>query len=139
MLGPNAHVLEFPSLLLPTPGPKDPPLGPGSILTITVARDVGAEAHANQDFQDLQNTILETFGTHPPEPPILKIRNITQSSVALEWDALELGSADFRSLEMYKNGQRWGGVGGDRGKRGKREWKTGGLQSGDEYSFQLVL
>lgn len=41
---------------------------------------------------------------------------------------------------MYKNGQRWGRVGGDYGtKREKLQWKTGGLQSGEEYSFQLVL
>lgn len=41
---------------------------------------------------------------------------------------------------MYKNGQRWGRVGGDHGtKREKSQWKTGGLQSGEEYSFQLVL
>lgn len=41
---------------------------------------------------------------------------------------------------MYKNGQRWGRVGGDYGtKREKCQWKTGGLQSGEEYSFQLVL
>lgn len=68
----------------------------------------------------------------------------------MEWDGLDLGSAGFRGLEMMKNGQRWGRVGagvgvgagaggGEKGKKDKREWKTGGLQSGEEYTFQLVL
>jgi hypothetical protein len=75
----------------------------------------------------------------------LKLRNVTQTSVCVEWEKLDLGSAGFRGLEMYKNGQRWGRVGGERADRGgkrekeKREWKTGGLQSREEYTFQLVL
>ncbi len=61
--------------------------------------------------------------------------------MCVEWEKTDLGSAGFRGLEMYRNGQRWGRVGGEIGKkeREKREWKTGGLQSGDEYTFQLVL
>ncbi|ORX35383.1 hypothetical protein BD324DRAFT_652515 [Kockovaella imperatae] len=138
LLGPNAHLLEFPSLLLPTPGPGSPPLRPGSILTITVSRDVAAEQKAQGEFDKLQDAILEAF-TKPPRKPVLRLRNVTQTTVSLEWDKIDVGSADFRGLEMYKNGQRWGRVGGDYGKREKREWKTGGLQSAEEYTFQLVL
>lgn len=124
--------------MLPTPSPNTPPLGPGSILTITVSRDLEAELAAQRSFSHLQHTILDTF-TSPPTPPALKVRSVTQTSVVLEWDKISVGSADFRALEMYKNGQRWGRVGGDFGKKEKREWKTGGLQVGEEYSFQLVL
>lgn len=140
LLGPNAHLLEFPSLLLPTPSPGQPPLGPGSILTITVQRDLAAERQAQEAFHALQADILSTFST-PPSAPVLKLRNVTQTSVCVEWEPLQLGSAGFRGLEMYKNGQRWGRVGGERerGKKEKKEWKTGGLQSGEEYTFQLVL
>lgn len=140
LLGPNAHILEFPSLLLPSPSPGQPPLGPGSILTITVSRDLQAEKAAQDAFKSLQSDILSTFSS-PPSAPILKLRNVTQTSVCVEWDGLELGSAAFRGLEMYRNGQRWGRVGGERerGRKEKREWKTGGLQSGEEYTFQLVL
>ena len=74
-----------------------------------------------------------------PAAPVLKLRNITQTSVCVEWDQLEIGSAAFRGLEMYRNGQRWGRVGVEPGKKEKREWKTGGLQSGEEYTFQLIL
>ncbi|WVQ84680.1 hypothetical protein IAT38_006835 [Cryptococcus sp. DSM 104549] len=140
LLGPNAHLLEFPSLLLPTPSPGTPPLGPGSILTITVSRDLAAEQAAQSRFASLQRSILDTF-TVPPTAPVMKLRNVTQTNVCVEWDKIEVGSAGFRGLEMYRNGQRWGRVGGEYGggKREKREWKTGGLQSGEEYTFQLVL
>ncbi|EJT50662.1 cell wall chitin catabolism-related protein [Trichosporon asahii var. asahii CBS 2479] len=140
LLGPNAHLLEFPSLLLPTPSPTDPPLGPGSILTITVSRDMEAERASRNAFETLQESILEEYGTTSPSKPVLRVQNVTQTSVALEWDPLKLGSASFRGLEMYRNGQRWGRVGGDVGtKEEKLEWKTGGLQSGEEYTFQLVF
>ncbi|CAK9785593.1 hypothetical protein CC85DRAFT_48313 [Cutaneotrichosporon oleaginosum] len=140
LLGPNSHLLEFPSLLIPEPSPNEPPLGPGSILTITVTRDLEAERAAQSAFGQLQESILDAFGTSAPVKPELSILNVTQTSVALEWSKLQLGSATFRSLEMYRNGQRWGRVGGDFGSSGeKTEWKTGGLQSGEEYTFQLVL
>ena len=64
---------------------------------------------------------------------------MTQTTVSLEWDKIDVGSADFKGLEMYRNGQRWGRVGGEWGKREKREWKVGGLQSAEEYTFQLSL
>jgi hypothetical protein len=131
-------LLEFPSLLLPTPSGNQPPLGPGSILTITVARDLAAEQRARDQFSELQSNILASFTT-APTAPVLKLRNVTQTSVCVEWESLDLGSAGFRALEMYKNGQRWGRVGGEYGKKEKKEWKTGGLQSGEEYTFQLVL
>ncbi|WVQ74269.1 hypothetical protein IAR50_003866 [Cryptococcus sp. DSM 104548] len=141
LLGPNAHLLEFPSLLLPTPSPGMPPLGPGSILTITVARDLQAELSAQKAFTDLQSSILASF-TISPTNPVLRLRNVTQTNVCVEWDKINVGSAEFRGLEMMRNGQRWGRVGGEFGQGGKKEkteWKTGGLQSGEEYTFQLVL
>lgn len=140
LLGPNSHLLEFPSLLIPQPSPNEPPLGPGSILTITVSRDLEAERTAQNSFSKLQENILDTFGTSPPSKPELQIQNVTQTSVALEWGKLDLGSATFRGLDMYRNGQRWGRVGGDVGTKDEKcEWKTGGLQSGEEYTFQLIL
>lgn len=76
LLGPNAHLLEFPSLLLPTSPPGGPPLGPGSILTITVSRDVAAEAAQQESFHYLQENILDAFGTTPPSTPVLKVCRI---------------------------------------------------------------
>lgn len=132
--------MEFPSLLLPTPSPGTPPLGPGSILTITVSRDLAAEYAAQKAFRDLQNSILNTFSV-PPKVPVVRLRNVTQTNVTIEWDRIDVGSAELRGLEMHRNGQRWGRVGGEYGggEREKTEWKTGGLESGEEYTFQLVL
>ncbi|AFR97052.1 hypothetical protein C343_05185 [Cryptococcus neoformans C23] len=140
LLGPNAHLLEFPSLLLPTPSPGTPSLGPGSILTITVSRDLAAEYAAQKAFKELQDSILNTFSI-PPKIPVVRLRNVTQTNVTVEWDRIDVGSAEFRGLEMHRNGQRWGRVGGEYGGgvREKTEWKTGGLQSGEEYTFQLIL
>ena len=86
----------------------------------------------------MQDDILATFTT-PPTRPVLRLRNVTQTTVSLEWDKIDVGSADFKGLEMYRNGQRWGRVGGEWGKREKWEWKVGGLQSAEEYTFQLSL
>ena len=73
LLGPNGHLLEFPSLLLPTSSPGGPPLGPGSILTITVSRDVAAETAQQEAFKELQEDIMGSFGTDAPEAPVLKV------------------------------------------------------------------
>lgn len=138
LLGPSSHLLEFPSLLLPT-SPHHPPLGPGSILTITVSRDLAAEERNAKAFSDLQEEILRQFSVSP-KPPVLRVKNTTQTGVVLEWDDLQCGSGTKRGVEMWKNGTRWGRVGDKKTGKGEvREWKTGGLQSGEEYKFQLVL
>lgn len=131
LLGPDAHLLEFPSLLLPTPGPGQPLLGPGSVLTINVSRDFAAERRNDDAFTHVQKDILSTF-TAAPTPPRLRCRNITQTNVVLEWDTLNTGSADVLALEMFKNGQRVGRVEG-------QKWKTGGLSVDTDYNFHLVL
>lgn len=105
-----------------------------------MSRDLEAERAAQSSFAKLQEVILDAYGTRPPTKPELQIQNVTQTSVCLEWGKIELGSSTFRGLEMYRNGQRWGRVGGDVGTKGEKcEWKTGGLQSGEEYTFQLIL
>jgi hypothetical protein len=80
LLGPNAHLLEFPSLLLPKSPPGGPPLGPGSILTITVSRDVAAEAAQQASFRDLQSNIMESFGNAAPQAPVLKVSSSSGNS-----------------------------------------------------------
>lgn len=73
LLGPNGHLLEFPSLLLPTSSPGGPPLGPGSILTITVSRDIAAETAQQEAFKELQEDIMGSFGSDAPVAPVLKV------------------------------------------------------------------
>lgn len=55
------------------------------------------------EFWDLQDMILKKYGQVEPKNPVLRVRNITQTSLTLEWDPLELHTAELRALEIYKN------------------------------------
>lgn len=68
LLGERAHLIEFPSLLLP------PGVTTGSIVNISVQRNVAEEKKRETDFWDLQSQILEEYGTSAPEPPKLQVR-----------------------------------------------------------------
>ena len=56
-----------------------------------------------REFWDLQEKILSAFGEVEPENPVLRVRNITQTSLTLEWDSLKLHTSKLRSLDIYKN------------------------------------
>lgn len=122
--------IEFPSILLP------PSISSGSIVDITVSRNYASEAAAHKSFQALQSSILATYGQRSPTPPLLRCRNATQTSVVLEWDPIELATADLRSLSLYRNGSKAGSI--------PRPLeitatKISGLAVDTEYVFYLVL
>ncbi|SCW04387.1 LAFE_0H12398g1_1 [Lachancea fermentati] len=124
------HVIEFPTMLLPDS------VKAGSIVKIQVSEDSEMERKEIEQFQLLQDTILEKYGTHSPEPPILKIVNVTQTSCVLGWEKLELGSAQLKSLVLYKDGVRSLMI--------PNPFKTtatkiSGLSVDNEYTFQLKL
>lgn len=58
------------------------------------------------EFWDLQQSILTSFGKDEPEVPVVRVKNITQTSLILEWDQLSLHTAKLRSLDIYKNGTK---------------------------------
>lgn len=124
----QSHQIEFPSILLP------PDIHSGSIVDINVARNQHAELIANQKFSALQSEIYQTFGTQSPSPPVLRCRNATQTSIVLEWDPVELATAELRSLSLYRNGNKAGSI-----PRDKLSTKISGLALDTEYSFHLVL
>ncbi|EIN11014.1 hypothetical protein PUNSTDRAFT_85507 [Punctularia strigosozonata HHB-11173 SS5] len=130
LLGERAHLIEFPSLLLP-PGTTT-----GSIVNIAVHQNVAEEERRDREFWELQNDILETFGTKSPEPPKLELRNVTQTSVTLEWPSLSLATAKLRSLDIYKNGERLATIPAP---LQNTSTKLSGLELDHEYTFQLVL
>ncbi|KAH9835342.1 uncharacterized protein C8Q71DRAFT_765316 [Rhodofomes roseus] len=130
LLGERAHLIEFPSLLLP-PGATT-----GSIVNISVQRNVVEEKKRDTDFWSLQNDILLTYGTKSPENPKLEVRNVTQTSVTLEWPALKLATAKLRSLDIYRNRQRLASIPSP---LTNTSTKLSGLQIDTEYTFQLVL
>lgn len=65
---------------------------------------------------------------------MLRCRNATQTSLVLEWDPVELATAEFRSLSLYRNGTKAGNI-----PRDKLSTKISGLALDTEYTFHLVL
>lgn len=122
--------IEFPSVLLP------PDITSGSIVDVTVTRNHRAETASESAFQHLQATIFETFGRREPAPPVLRVRNTTQTSVVLEWDAIDPATAECRGLSMYRDGAKIGSIPKP---LDTRSTKITGLGIDAEYVFQLVL
>ncbi|KAI0019113.1 BRCA1 C terminus domain-containing protein [Xylariomycetidae sp. FL0641] len=130
LLTPDKRLIEFPSILLP------PNIVSGSIVDITVARNHNAESEAEARFSALQDQIYASFGASEPTTPELRCRNATQTSVVLEWDPIELATADLISLSLYRNGQKAGNI--PRPTQ-MHSTKISGLAVDTEYTFHLVL
>jgi chitin biosynthesis protein CHS5 len=122
--------IEFPSILLP------PTITSGSIVDIHVSRNTTSEQKAAAAFASLQRNILQTFGTRTPAPPVLRVRNATQTAIVLEWDPLFLATAELRSLSLYRNGAKAGAIPRP---LEMRATKISGLVVDKEYTFHLVL
>jgi len=130
LLGERAHLIEFPSLLLP-PGATT-----GSIVNISVTQNIAEEHKRDREFWELQGHILEEFGRKTPKAPQISLRNVTQTSVTLEWPPLELATASLRSLDIYKNGQRLAAIPSP---LQNTSTKLSGLDINTDYSFRLVM
>ncbi|VDB99544.1 unnamed protein product [Peniophora sp. CBMAI 1063] len=130
LLGERAHLIEFPSLLLP------PGASAGSIVNISVTQNLEAEHVRDAAFWKLQDEILDLFGSEHPKPPELTLRNVTQTSVALEWPPLQLATASLRSLDIYRNGVRLAPIPSP---LTNTTTKLSGLELDTEYTFRLVL
>lgn len=65
-----------------------------------------------------------------------KVRNVTQTSVTLEWPAMQLATAKLRSLDIYRNGQRLAAIPSP---TTNTSTKVSGLEINQEYTFQLIL
>lgn len=130
LLTPDKRLIEFPSILLP------PDIESGSIVDIAVSRNTTSEAKAEQLFRALQDRIYSAFGAAEPVQPILRCRNATQTSVVLEWDPIQLATADLISLALYRNGQKAGNIPRP---LNMHSTKISGLAVDTEYTFHLVL
>lgn len=122
--------IEFPSILLPAS------ITSGSIVDITVAQNHQAEQKSQAAFSSLQSRILNIYGIHSPEPPVLRLRNATQTSLVLEWDQVQLATSTLRSLALYRNGSKAGNIPRP---MEMLSTKISGLAVDTEYSFHLVL
>ncbi|KAL9092844.1 MAG: hypothetical protein Q9165_004262 [Trypethelium subeluteriae] len=130
LLTEDKRLIEFPSILLP------PDITSGSIVDITVARNFASESSASLAFSRLQSDIYSTFGVTSPNPPTLRCRNATQTSIVLEWDPIELATSELRSLSLYRNGSKAGSIPRP---LEQHSTKISGLPLDTEYTFHLVL
>ncbi|KAI0071877.1 hypothetical protein K474DRAFT_1668511 [Panus rudis PR-1116 ss-1] len=130
LLGERAHLIEFPSVLLP------PGAALGSIVNISVSRNVAEEKKRDAEFWALQHNLLQTYGVKVPQAPRLQIRNVTQTSVTLEWPKLDLATAKLRSLDLYRDHQRVLAIPSP---LTNTSTKISGLSINTEYKFHLVL
>lgn len=130
LLTKDHHLIEFPTILLPN-GVKS-----GSIVKIRCDRDLDTEQEEEKEFQAIQDEILATFGKNLPQSPILKIKNVTQTSCVLEWDQLELGTASLKNLVLFKDGKKLGSIPQP---LTNRTTKLSGLPIDKSFKFQLRL
>jgi len=65
-----------------------------------------------------------------------QLRNVTQTSVTLEWPPIKLAKAKLRSLDIYRNGQRLAVIPSP---NTNTSTKLSGLDIYTDYSFQLIL
>jgi hypothetical protein len=105
-------------------------------VDITVARNLVSESKSQNAFLQLQDDIFQSFGESEPAPPVLRCLNATQTSVVLEWDPIELATADVISLSLYRNGQKAGNIPRP---TVMQSTKISGLAVDTEYTFHLVL
>lgn len=108
----------------------------GSIVDIDVSRNLAAESTSIANFQSLQKRILNSYGLETPSPPVLRLRNATQTSLVLEWDPIKLATASLKSLSLYRNGSKAGSIPRP---LEMLSTKISGLMVDAEYTFHLVL
>lgn len=111
-------------------------IGSGSIVDINVSRNHAAESKSIASFQSLQKRILNTYGLETPSPPVLRLRNATQTSLVLEWEPIKLATASLKSLSLYRNGSKAGSIPRP---LEMMSTKISGLAIHAEYTFHLVL
>lgn len=107
----------------------------GSIVNIAVSRNKSEEERRTQEFWELQEKILSAFGQAEPEPPVLRVRSITQTSLTLEWDPLQLHTSKLRSLDIYKNDTKLA----QHVPTDTNYCKLSGLDVDHEYEFYIVI
>ena len=130
LIGERASLIEFPSVLLPRG------LTLGSVVDVRVTRTEAQALTNREGFIGLQDEILQTYGVKAPTAPVIRLRGVTQTTIAIEWDALDIAHADLHSLDVVRNGQQIGKIPTP---RTSRSTKLSGLEMDTEYAIQLIL
>ena len=130
LLTQDHHQIEFPSILLPKT------VTAGSIIDLSVLQNPAQEAQAHKKFLELQSTIRSEFASQSPATPVLRLRNATQTSAVLEWDVIDIATAELKSLTLWRDGMRLGNIPKP---LTTTTTKLSGLAIDTDYTFQLVL
>ena len=130
LLTQDHYQIEFPSILLPET------VTAGSIIDLSVTQNPAQEAHVLDTFLDLQSTIRSTFAEKSPAKPVLTLRNATQTSAVLEWEPIEIATAELKSLTLWRDGTRLGNIPKP---LTTTTTKLSGLGIDTDYTFQLIL
>lgn len=130
LLTQDHHQIEFPSILLPKT------VTTGSIIDLSVSQNPEQEARVHSKFLALQDTIRTAFASKSPTVPVLSLRNATQTSAVLEWQAIDIATAELKSLTLWRDGTRLGNIPKP---LHTTTTKLSGLAIDTDYTFQLVL
>ncbi|KAJ3017923.1 UNVERIFIED_CONTAM: Chitin synthase, class 5 [Siphonaria sp. JEL0065] len=96
LLSPDHHLIEFPATILPDG------VTTGSIINVTIERNLDEERRRKEDFMALQDQILEQF-SKTPEPPLITLKSVTQTSAIISWKPLILNSTTLKGIDVYRN------------------------------------
>jgi chitin biosynthesis protein CHS5 len=130
LLTQDHYQIEFPSILLPKT------VTAGSIIDLSVTQNPSQEAKIHSQFLQLQSTIHDAFAAKSPSTPRLTLRNATQTSAVLEWEPIDIATAELKSLTLWRDGTRLGNIPKP---LATTTTKLSGLGIDTGYTFQLIL
>ncbi|KAI8815427.1 BRCT domain-containing protein [Cladochytrium replicatum] len=128
LLSPDHHLIEFPATILPDG------VTTGSIVSITIERNVEEERRQRDEFAILQEEIYNTY-SHLPEPPVISLKSATQTSLTIQWEPLKLHQADLRGIEVYRHPQKLNLT----IPSGATTAKLSGLEVAHEYEVWIIV
>ncbi len=99
LLTPDLQVIEFPSSLLPEGCHR------GSIVNISLLRNIDKEKECKEYFKKIQTEISQEYG-QLPKTPLLSVSHVTQTTLAVRWEPLELHCCELRGIDCFVNGSK---------------------------------
>lgn len=130
LISDQQHTIEFPTILLPEN------VVAGSIIRLTCSKATEAERNDEAEFKRVQQEIRDCFAANLPKEPVLRARNVTQTSVVLEWDPIQVASSKLLHLELFKEDLRIGVI---PDALNRTTTKVSNLEVDSPYKFRLVL